>query len=93
MSAQAIDAAAKVLRERNSEIEWGSRSIARAAVVAHNAEAEAWHIRVCTCGFPLGATLAVIRLVTCPDCGRRVVPVEDATRAVDVVAAQQEVGS
>jgi hypothetical protein len=47
---------------------------------------EEWTIRVCECGFPLGATLAAIRLVTCPDCQRRVVPVEDRTRSVTVYA-------
>lgn len=43
-----------------------------------------WTIRVCGCGFPLGATLAAIKLVKCPDCGKPVVPVEDRTRRVTV---------
>lgn len=47
---------------------------------------EEWTIRICQCGFPLGATLAAIRLKTCPDCGAATIPVEDVTRSVSVVA-------
>jgi hypothetical protein len=49
-------------------------------------DGEEWTIRICRCGFPLGATLAAIRLKTCPDCGAATIPVEDVTRSVVVFA-------
>ena len=45
---------------------------------------EIWTIRICACGYPLGATLSAIRLKTCPDCGLPTIPVEDVTRSVVV---------
>jgi len=50
---------------------------------------QVWVIRVCRCGFPLGATRAAIKLVMCPDCGRRIVPVEDRTTTVTVQAVSE----
>lgn len=49
---------------------------------------EEWVIRVCNCGFPLGATLAAIRLGACPDCGQVVIPIDDRTRHVHVLNAE-----
>lgn len=49
-----------------------------------------WSIRVCVCGFPLGAAVAVLRLKTCPDCGVDVVPIEERTRRVTVYAEPEE---
>lgn len=51
---------------------------------------EYWTIRVCKCGFPLGATLAAIQLKKCPDCGQPTIPAEDVTQSVDVTTALAE---
>jgi Na+/glutamate symporter len=55
----------------------------------HHPDYEEWVIRVCDCGFPLGATLAAIQLVRCPDCNRMTIPVEDVTRSVHVVNVEK----
>jgi hypothetical protein len=54
--------------------------------VTPNDEREVWVIRICACGFPLGAVLAAIALKRCPDCGAATIPVEDVTRRVTVYA-------
>lgn len=49
-----------------------------------------WTIRICrACGSPLGGTLAVLRLLDCPECKERVVPVEDRTDSVRVYALEK----
>lgn len=48
-----------------------------------------WTIRVCrNCGCPLGAAIAAMLLVKCPDCHERCVPIEDVTDRVVVYAAE-----
>lgn len=44
-----------------------------------------WTVNVCRgCGTILGEVRAAIRLKTCPECGRRCVPVEDETDRITV---------
>jgi hypothetical protein len=58
--------------------------------VTPDIEREVWVIRICACGFPLGAVLAAIALKRCPDCGAPTIPVEDVTRRVTVYADARE---
>ena len=44
-----------------------------------------WSVFVCRdCGAILGAARAAIRLLTCPECGRKTIPVEDQCDRITV---------